>query len=170
MGIPGCPEFAFSTASILKNLMAFAINRYVFESTEDSVVAGELEQNESDGVLCGHSGLPFTRVVEGKLWHNAGVIGLPANDGTPRVWFSTLTPVDGRIVIEHHALDYDHVRAARKMRERGLPEAYAATLESGIWNNCEILPSAETARQGRPLIEHTKTWPRALNTAPAAAE
>ncbi len=147
-----------------------AINRYIFESTEDSVVTGELQQNDSDGVLCGHSGLPFTRVVEGKLWHNAGVVGFPANDGTPRVWFSTLTPAGRQIVIDHHALDYDHVRAARKMRERGLPEAYAATLKSGIWDNCEILPPVETARQGQPLSEHTQAWSGVQNIATAAAE
>ena len=94
-----------------------AINRYIFESTENTIVVGEMERFGSDGVLCGHSGLPFTRLVDGRLWHNAGVIGLPTNDGTPRVWFSTLTPTGDKIVIEHHALGYDHVRAAQKMRE-----------------------------------------------------
>ena len=146
------------------------INRYIFESTDDSIVAGEIEQNESDSVLCGHSGLPFTRVINGNLWHNAGVIGLPANDGTPHVWFSTLTPNGGEIVIKHHALNYDHVGAARKMRERGLSEAYAQTLMSGIWDNCEILPATETKLQGRPRAERSQAWSFAKESDQSAAE
>src|SRR3546814_2069829 len=49
------------------------------------------------------SGLPFTELVDGRLWHNAGAIGLPANDGTPRVWYSILGPAPGGLHIEHHA-------------------------------------------------------------------
>ena len=37
-----------------------------------------------DGVIGGHCGLPFTKVVGDRLWHNPGAIGMPANDGTPR--------------------------------------------------------------------------------------
>lgn len=147
-----------------------AINQYIFESTEDAIVVSEIERSRSDGVLCGHSGLPFTRFVDGRLWHNAGVIGLPANDGTPRVWFSTLTPAGDKIVIEHHALGYDHVRAAQKMRKRGLPEAYAQTLESGIWDNCEILPAAETKQQGRQRVECSHAWPFVKESTQSAAE
>ena len=98
-----------------------AINRYIFESTENTTVVGEIERSGSDGVLCGHSGLPFTRLVDGRLWHNAGVIGLPANDGTPRVWFSTFIPTGDKIVIEHRALGYDHVRAAQKCVSEAFP-------------------------------------------------
>ncbi|MBH62571.1 MAG: hypothetical protein CL569_09000 [Alphaproteobacteria bacterium] len=147
-----------------------AINRYIFESTEDSVVSSEIDRTGSDGVLCGHSGLPSARIVQGMLWHNAGVIGLPANDGTPRVWFSTLTPTDDGIVIRRHALYYSHNEAARRMRASKLPEAYAATLESGIWDNREILPAAETGRQGQPLTEDVQVWSRPRNAALAAAE
>jgi hypothetical protein len=45
-----------------------------------------------DGVIGGHCGLPFTRIGPAGLWHNPGVIGMPANDGTPRGWYSVLTP------------------------------------------------------------------------------
>ena len=48
---------------------------------------------DCDGVVCGHSGIPFCRLLEGdkrgrgaRLWLNAGVIGMPANDGTARSW------------------------------------------------------------------------------------
>jgi hypothetical protein len=74
----------------------------------------------SDGVIAEHCGLPFTRQSDGRLWHNAGVVGMPANDGAPRVWFSVLTPSDGGILIEHQTLDYDHAATAARMPQRRL--------------------------------------------------
>lgn len=102
-----------------------SINRFVFPSCTEAIEE-ELTASDRDGVIAGHCGLPFTRAVGGRLWHNAGVVGMPANDGTPRVWFSVLTPSDDGIVVEHHAIDYDYASAATKMRQSGLPEGYAA--------------------------------------------
>ena len=61
------------------------INRFVFPATPATEKAVEITETGGDGVIAGHSGLPFTDIIDGRLWHNAGVIGLPANDGTPRV-------------------------------------------------------------------------------------
>ena len=52
---------------------------------------------------------------------------------------------------EHHSFEYDHLTAAARMREHKLPAAYALTLETGLWDNCEILPPAETAAQGQRI-------------------
>ena len=68
------------------------INRFLFASTAAAVKAAELETSGADGIIGGHCGLPFTQTIGGKLWHNAGAIGMPANDGTPRMWFSLLIP------------------------------------------------------------------------------
>src|SRR5205085_3895849 len=100
------------------------INRFVFASTPLAIKAEELARSGTDGLIGGHCGLPFTQVVHGRLWHNAGAIGMPANDGTPRGWFSLLMPDRDGITVEHRALAYDHARAARKMRQAGLPEGY----------------------------------------------
>ena len=51
----------------------------------------------------------------------------------------------------HLSYSYDHLTAARLMRETRLPQPYALTLETGLWDNCEILPEAETAAQGRKI-------------------
>jgi SAM-dependent methyltransferase len=146
------------------------INRFVF-ATSDAAIAEELAATDADGVIGGHCGLPFTRIVGGRLWHNAGVVGVPANDGTPRVWFSVLTPARDGIAIAHHALDYDHGAAARKMRERGLPAGYAAALESGLWPSCDVLTPSELARCGQRLEPGTVLWrapDRATDDAAAA--
>jgi predicted phosphodiesterase len=134
-----------------------SINRFIF-ATSDDAIEEELAASACDGVIAGHCGLPFTRQSDGCLWHNAGVVGVPANDGTRRVWFSVLTPSDGGVAIEHHALDYDNASAAAKMRERGLPEGYAAALETGLWPSCDILPPAELASRGRRLDPAAAFW------------
>jgi predicted phosphodiesterase len=135
-----------------------SVNRFVFFSMT-GIIAKELADLPGyDGVIGGHSGLPFTRTANGRLWHNAGAIGLPANDGTPRVWYSVLTPTGNGLTIEHIALSYDHAAAARKMRTACLPEGYAAALETGLWPSCDVLPTAELGRRGTALAAGTITW------------
>ncbi len=71
-------------------------------------------------------------MVDGLLWHNPGAIGVPANDGTPRVWFSVIEPGDVDIEIRHLPLEYDHGAAASAMRAARLPDGYADALSSGL--------------------------------------
>ncbi len=138
------------------------INQFVFATTPAEVKRAELARTECDGVIGGHCGLPFTEVVDGRLWHNAGVAGMPANDGTPRVWFSILREHEGELVIEHHALDYDYRTAQPAMSAAGLPAEYHASLATGIWPNCDVLPQRETTVQGRRLQPASVRWnPRA---------
>jgi alkylhydroperoxidase/carboxymuconolactone decarboxylase family protein len=107
------------------------------------------------------------------LWLNAGVIGMPANDGTPRTWFLTLDDTDG-FDYTFRPLDYDHRAAKAKMiDDRRLPVAYAATLTTGIWDNTEIMPPAEESREGLPLnpamIKAEATAAELLTLHPATA-
>jgi uncharacterized Fe-S cluster-containing radical SAM superfamily protein/predicted phosphodiesterase len=134
------------------------INRFIFASTAAAAKVEELVRGEVDGIIGGHCGLPFTQVLHGRLWHNAGAIGMPANDGTPWVWFSLLTPHAGGLAIEHRALAYDHAAAAAKMRRAGLPEGYAAALETGLWPSCDVLPFKEIRERGVPLAPGRVTW------------
>ena len=135
-----------------------AINRFVFQSTPPEDKLAEIAAARCEGIVAGHSGLPFTQVIGDRLWHNAGVVGLPANDGTTRVWYSVLSPHGDEIHVEHRWIVYDHRRAAAKMRRRGLPEEYASALESGLWDNCEILPPAETASRGEAITLAPVRW------------
>jgi pyruvate-formate lyase-activating enzyme len=134
------------------------INRFIFASTAATIKANEVERSQADGVIAGHCGLPFTQVVAGRLWHNAGAVGMPANDGTARAWFSLLTPQPDGLAIEHRALTYDHVAAAGKMRRAGLPEDYAAALETGLWPSCDVLPFKEIRERGVPLDPGAVLW------------
>jgi predicted phosphodiesterase len=134
------------------------INRFVFASTAAAIKAEELARAGTDGVVVGHCGLPFTQVLDGRLWHNAGAVGMPANDGTPRAWFSLLTPQADGLAIEHRALAYDHAAAAAKMRRAALPEGYAVALETGLWPSCDVLPFKEIRERGVPLTPGRVAW------------
>ncbi len=138
---------------------ASSINEFVFERTDDAVKRAGLNALGADAVIGGHCGVPFTQILDGRLWHNAGVIGMPANDGTPRVWYSLLSETDGGIAVTLHALDYDHAAAAQAMRDNGLPEGYASCLETGLWPNMDVMPAAERVHVGAPLKPGTTIWP-----------
>jgi predicted phosphodiesterase len=135
------------------------INEFIFESTPAARKLAQIDRIGVDGVLAGHSGLPFIQILGGRLWHNSGALGMPANDATPRVWFSMLVPRDGGIRIECHAVDYDPRPTAAKMRMRGYPAEYADALLSGLWPSCDILPAAECAARGKPLSPAAVFWP-----------
>ena len=136
------------------------INRWIFPSTPAAEKAAEISTAGVDGVIAGHSGIPFAETVGDGLWVNSGSIGMPANDGTPRGWYAILDEVDGGIAVTVHALDYDHSTAAARMRAVGLPEDYAVTLETGLWPSEDILPDRERSSGGQRLPERQRTfWP-----------
>eukprot|EP00903_Cladosiphon_okamuranus_P004074 g4072.t1 len=127
-------------------------SRFLFESTPWSEKAAELEAGEATVIIGGHSGLPFSQVEDGRMWCNAGVIGMPANDGTPRAWYALLEPVAGNgLRCTHIPYGYDHEAAADRMWEESLPAEYRESLGSGLWHSCDILPAAETGASGRAL-------------------
>lgn len=134
---------------------ATRINRFIFSSTSAQIKAAELDHLGADGVIGGHCGLPFTQSIGSRFWHNAGTIGVPANDGTPRVWFSVFRPEGERLWIEHRELEYDHRAAASKMYAAGLPPEYAESLATGLWPSCDILPYREITERGVALVPGT---------------
>lgn len=145
------------------------INRFVFASTRESEIVAELALTGPDGVIGGHCGVPFTRRIGTRLWHNTGAIGLPANDGTPCGWFSLLTPSRDGIEIRHLPLSYDHRGARQAMCAAGLPADYAETMESGIWPSFDVLPATEQAQTGQKLAPGASLWNRTASPPPAAS-
>ncbi|MEN0049355.1 MAG: metallophosphoesterase family protein [Bacteroidota bacterium] len=127
-------------------------SEFIFASTPWSIKQNNFTDTQSSLILAGHCGLPFNQIRGHQYWLNAGVIGMPANDGNTEVWYLLLDFLpDGTISYRHHSYAYDFSTAAELMRENHLPSAYAHTLETGIWDNCEILPEQETALQGKTL-------------------
>lgn len=137
-------------------------SEFIFQSNADTSKQKCFEDTKSDVIIAGHCGLPFHQSIKEKLWLNPGVIGMPANDGTTRVWYMLLEIQEGEIKYTHRSFEYDYNTTQQLMYKNHLPEAYADTLSSGLWDNMEILPEVEKMGQGIPIyLDTTKQ-----NTAP----
>lgn len=130
----------------------FDTSEFIFKSTDWSIKQRNFDALNADVILAGHCGLPFSHTNEDKLWINAGVIGMPANDGTPRVWYALLDDKNEELNYKICEMEYDFETAAQMMEGKPLPQAYKETLKTGIWDNCEILPEKEASEQGINLI------------------
>src|ERR1700712_2453681 len=73
-----------------------------------------LDQNRCDGLLATHTGLHWhRRLPSGRDVVNVGVIGRPANDGNPHVWYALLEERGGgSLGVELLPLPYDHLGLA----------------------------------------------------------
>lgn len=117
------------------------IARFIWSTSPEVVFHEELTALRSlvgsvDMVIAGHSGIPFVRQVGGVEWINAGVIGMPPNDGARDTRFVILE--NGKARIE--ALTYDWPVAQSGMRAVGLTHGYDRALESGYWPSEDVLP------------------------------
>lgn len=127
------------------------INRFIFPSTPAAVKREEVDTAGTDILVGGHSGIPSAQRLGQRVWLNAGVIGLPANDGTPDGWYMLLEPEADRIRASWHRLPYDAERSRRNLITAGFPGGYAEALRTGLWPGLEVLPPAERSRQGQAL-------------------
>lgn len=128
------------------------INRFLFPS-QRSLIATELTRARADVVIAGHAALPFFRRCADQVWFNPGVIGMPANDGTPDVWYGLIRRTGDGLSFLTQRLTYDHRGAASAMREQGYADDYADALVNGRWPSLDVLPAAERASTGERLQE-----------------
>lgn len=122
-------------------------SEFIFKSTSNTRKRIIFKETNSEVILGGHCGLPFSDHLEDRLWLNAGVIGMPANDGMKNTWYLILDD-EGELSYTFHQLNYDYETANRKMIRSSLPASYAKTLLTGIWDNCDVLPDLESSQQG----------------------
>ena len=123
-------------------------SEFIFKSTPWETKLPNFEVDDYDVIIGGHCGLPFHEENNNKLWINPGVIGMPANDGNPSVWYAILNDTTGLLDLKHYTLDYNHQLTNTYMQNGILPEEYARTIITGIWDNTEILPPVESGLQG----------------------
>jgi len=117
------------------------ISRFLWPTSDDSDFRQEInvlqgEVGAIDAVISGHSGLSFDRRIGDVDWINAGVIGMPANNGDAATCFAQLTDQG----VQFHPLRYDHTSAAAAMRAVGLTQGYEAALVTGFWPSQDVLP------------------------------
>ena len=121
-------------------------NEFLWESTTPTHLLERFcDAHAADVVVATHTGLPWTRVLpSGRTFVNCGVLGRPANDGTPLVGYTVLDAATGPA---HVQLAYDHEALAAEMEAEDLPAPFVETIRTGWWTTClEILPAKERAR------------------------
>lgn len=143
-----------------------AVNDFWWESLEPWQHEMRVAASGADVICCTHSGLPWIRRVPrpgraDALVVNVGVLGRPANDGGTHVWFALIdlgpaagsetengdAEPEGTASAQLVALNYDWRAQAASIRSAGLPEEFAASVETGYWSTClEVVPPAERSR------------------------
>jgi predicted phosphodiesterase len=127
------------------------VSQFIFKSTDWKEKQASLDALNAEVIIAGHCGLPFMDKKNEQLWLNPGVIGMPANDGETSTWAMIIDDAKG-FEYEHLQLPYDYQTAIEEMKKNHLPQEYAQTLETGIWDNMEILPEEEKLLKGKKYI------------------
>lgn len=136
------------------------VNEFVYGPEPTEKFRAELDAAATDAVIAGHSGFPFARAIGDRHWINSGALGLPANDGTTRVWYAVLRGTADGAAVDFRSLHYDHREAARRLLAAGLPQPYAEAIRGGRVPNHDTLPEPLKSMAGIPIAETTHAIPR----------
>ena len=150
-GLPRSIDFACCGASfrVLHGSLS-SINEFVFASGDACAKLRQARSAGVDAIIGGHSGIPFGQRVGERYWLNAGVIGMPANDGGSHGWYMLLEPVEGGPRCSWHRLDYEFAASRDATVAAGMVE-YGEALASGLWPSMDVLPAVERLQRGQPL-------------------
>lgn len=123
------------------------IARFLWSVSPDDAFAQEMAAfariaGPVDAIVAGHCGIPFVRHLGAGTWINAGVIGMPPNDGRPQTRYAVLS--EGEVAVIE--LNYDAAAAQAAMQTAGLTQGYHTALCSGYWPSEDVLPPALRAR------------------------
>ncbi len=147
-------------------------SRFIFASTSKDLKFAEFDAAEADVIIAGHCGLPFVERIGERVWFNPGVIGMPANDGTPDVWYGLVEfrgnsggNGNSELTFGLHRLGYDAVTAAAALETAGFAQPYATALLTGRWPSLDVLPDDERAATGLRLVETICVMERASQSA-----
>jgi putative phosphoesterase len=105
------------------------INEYLFEDRPLSSFQRLAASSEAAIIVFGHTHRPYTKLVDGVLFVNAGSVGKP-KDGDWRACYVMLE-AGGDPAVQFIRLEYDVGRAAKAVRETELPNEFADDIERG---------------------------------------
>ncbi|HEY0735783.1 MAG TPA: metallophosphoesterase family protein [Herpetosiphonaceae bacterium] len=107
------------------------INEYLFAERPDSSLERLLDMVEADVLICGHTHIPYHRVLpSGRQVINAGSVGKP-KDGDPRACYVVLEAQGAALSVEFRRVAYDIERAAQAIEASEMPHEYAQMLRDG---------------------------------------
>lgn len=107
------------------------VNEYLYADRPDESFERILDQAGVDVLVCGHTHLPYHKVLpSGRQVINAGSVGKP-KDRDPRACYITLA-AEGRVLrVEFIRVPYDIERAAQAIESSAMPREFAQMLRDG---------------------------------------
>jgi putative phosphoesterase len=107
------------------------INEYLYEDRPNATMERLLDLAQADVLLCGHTHIPYHRVLpSGRHVVNAGSVGKP-KDGNPEACYVVLEATDNKLNVTFRRVPYDIERAAKAIEGSDMPDEYAHMLRSG---------------------------------------
>ena len=107
------------------------INEYLYEDRPVNSFERLLDTVEADVLVCGHTHLPYHKVLpSGRDVVNAGSVGKP-KDNNPRACYITLAADGNHLQVEFIRVVYDIERAARAIEASEMPHEFAQMLRDG---------------------------------------
>ncbi|HYO88128.1 MAG TPA: metallophosphoesterase family protein [Candidatus Limnocylindrales bacterium] len=107
------------------------VNEYLYETRPDESFERILDGVEADVLVCGHTHLPYHKVLpSGRHVINAGSVGKP-KDLDPRAAFIVLQAEGLDLSVEFVRVPYDVEAAASAIEATDMPHEFAAMLRDG---------------------------------------
>lgn len=104
---------------------------YLYESENDEVFTGMLEDSNADVIVMGHTHLSFTKQFKNNKWAvNCGSVGR-SKEANRLASYLILTLDDEKIIPEIIQLQYPLEETACQIEESGIPDYYASFLRNG---------------------------------------
>jgi putative phosphoesterase len=106
------------------------INEYLFEDRPIASFQRLAASSQADIIVFGHTHRPYTKLVDGVLFVNAGSVGKP-KDGDWRAGYVILEPSNEAHPVQTIRLPYDVRTVAAAIRASALPDRFAEDIERG---------------------------------------
>ena len=107
------------------------INEYLFGDRPDATLERLLDMAEADVLVCGHTHIPYHRILpSGRHVVNAGSVGKP-KDGNPQACYIVLEVNNRDLIVTFRRVAYDVERAAQAIEASDMPSEYAEMLRTG---------------------------------------
>lgn len=107
------------------------INEYLFANRPDATLERLLDITEADVLVCGHTHIPYHRILpSGRHVVNAGSVGKP-KDGNPQACYAILEANSRDLTVKFMRVPYEVERAAQAIEASDMPSEYAEMLRTG---------------------------------------
>jgi putative phosphoesterase len=107
------------------------INEYLYDDRPNATMERLLDMAEADMLVCGHTHIPYHRILpSGRHVVNAGSVGKP-KDGNPQACYVVLESKENNLSITFNRVPYDIERAALAIEASEMPSEYATMLRTG---------------------------------------